>query len=387
MLIYVVWKAIYNLYFHPLSKFPGPRIAAATPIPFLIRLLNGRLVNWTQSLHSQYGEIVRILPDELSFVIPQAWQDIFNSRPPLPKPSIGIYRPVNGVSSFANTNNTEDHNRIRKVLNPAFSERALKAQEYILQGYTDLLINRLREQIDSAGGGPKTVDVDSWYMFTTFDIAGDLCFGESFHSLDNSEHHPWVKAIFKGFKFATLLTFFDHFGARDLVRRCLPGSLNAQAKLHADFTRRQIDQRIQNQSARPDIMSHILNHQEKEGMSRDELDSTGVFLIFAGSETSGSVSSSATWFALTHPLVMKRLQQEVRDNFVSAEDIKLSAMPNLPYLHAVILESMRLQPVSPVSIPREVDRPGTMVCGHEIPVGVSESYDFFWSIRSVPPAE
>lgn len=375
-MIYVLWKAIYNLYFHPLSKFPGPKAAAATPIPFVIRLLNGRLVDWTSSLHSKYGDIVRILPDELSFVSPEAWQDIFNSRPPLPKPIQGIWRPINDVNSFATTNNTEHHNRIRKVLSPAFSDRALKAQEYILQGYIDLMITRLRELINSAADGSGAVDIESWYSFTTFDTLGDLCLGESFQSLQNSEHHPWVEAILQGFKFGTLLTLFDHFGARGLVRWLLPRSLNVEAKLHAEYTSRKIDRRIQKKSVRPDFMTCLLDHAEKQDMSRDELDSTAVILIFGGSGTSAAVSTSTTWFALKYPLVMKRLQQEIRDAFVSAEDIQLSAMGKVPYLHAVILETMRLQPLSPVSIPREVDRPGTMICGHEIPVGVSEVASF-----------
>ena len=379
----MLWKAIYNLYFHPLSKFPGPKAAAATPIPFVVRLLNGRSVDWTSSLHSQYGDIVRILPDELSFVLPEAWQDIFNSRSPLPKPKLGIWRPINGVNSFVTTSNTEDHNRIRKVLGPAFSDRAVKAQEYILQGYTDLLITRLRELINSAAEGSAAVDIESWYSFTTFDTIGDLCLGESFQSLENSEHHPWVKAILQGFKFGMLLTFFDHFGARELVRWLLPRSLNAKANLHAEYTRRKIDRRIQKKPARPDFMTYLLDHAEKRGMSRDELDSTGVMLIFAGSTTSAAVSTSTTWFALKHPLVMKRLQQEIRDAFILAEDIKLSAMEKVPYLHAVILETMRLQPVEPVSIPREVDRPGTMICGHEIPVGVSETASFLFLFLSL----
>lgn len=372
MLVHLVWTAIYNIYFHPLSKFPGPTAAAATPLPFVRRLLNGRLVDWTHSLHSQYGEIVRIHPDELSFVVPEAWQDIFTSRPPLPKPVFGVVRQNNNVASFANTNNTEDHDRMRKILSHAFSDRALKAQEYILQGYTDLLITRLRDQISSASEGSIAVDIGTWYTFTTFDTVGDLCFGESFSCLQNSEHHPWVQAIVKGIKFAMLLTVLDHFGARNFVRRFFPPSLNAKAQLHADFTRRKIDKRIQNKSVRPDFMSYILQYNDKEGMSREELDSTGTFLVLAGSETSASVSVTSTWFALKNPRVMRRLQQEIRDTFASAEDITLAAMPKLPYLHAVILEAMRLQPVAPVSVPREVDRPGTVICGHEIPVGVSK---------------
>lgn len=372
LFIHILWKAIYNVYFHPLSKFPGPKAAAATPIPFILRLFNGRFVDWTLSLHSQYGGIVRIHPDELSFVLSEAWQDIFASRPSLPKPLIGALRPLNDANSFRSTNKTEDHDRIRKILSPAFSDRALKAQEYILQDYTDLLITRLRDQIISAGKGSITVDVDSWYNFTTFDTVGDLCFGESFSSLQTSLHHPWVQSIFKAIKFAILLTFFDHFGAMDLARWFFRKILSTKVDLHAEFSRRKIEQRIQNKSARPDFMSYILEHNDKNGMSRDELNSTGAFLVFAGSETSASASSTSTWFVLKNPLVMRRLQQEIRHTFVSAEDITLSAMSKLPYLHAVILEAMRLHPVSPVSVPREVNRPGTMICGHEIPVGVGE---------------
>ena len=387
LVIHFTWKAIYNVYFHPLSKFPGPKAAAATPIPYVRRLLNGRFVDWTLSLHPQYGEIVRISPDELSFVTPAAWQDIFAHRPPLPKPAVGVLPSANDVPSFGQTNNTADHNRMRKVLNPAFSERALKAQEYILQSYTDLLITRLRDQINSAGTGSTAVDVNAWYNYTTFDTIGDLCFGESFSSLENSEQHPWVQAIFQGVKFGMLTTAFDYFGAKSLVRRLLPKSLNAKARLHAEFTSHKIDRRIRNKSARPDIMSFILDHNEKTGMSREELDSTGAFLVFAGSETSAGTCATSTWFVLKNPHVMRRLRQEIESRFASPEDITLSAMPDLPYLHAVILEAMRLQPVGPVSVPREVDRPGTVICGHEIPVGVSDicyqkkflsSLPFFW---------
>lgn len=64
----VVLSAIYNVYFHPLRNFPGPKFAAATPLPFVWRLLNGRMVHWTTKLHAKYGVVVRVHPDELSFI-------------------------------------------------------------------------------------------------------------------------------------------------------------------------------------------------------------------------------------------------------------------------------------------------------------------------------
>lgn len=266
---------------------------------------------------------------------------------------------------------------MRKILAPAFSERALQTQEHILQEYTDLLISRFRDQIKSAGQSPITVNLDKWYSFTTFDTIGDLCFGESFSCLERSEQHPWVESIFPGIKFGMILTLFDHFGARNYVRYLLPKSVHYKADQHAEFCRRKIDQRMRSQIERPDFISYILNQSEKNGITKDELESTAVFLLLAGSETSATTLAAATWFILKNAEVLQRVQREIRNAFSSAEDITVGIMHKLPFLHAVLQESLRLHPVSPVAVPREVDRPGTVVCGHEIPIGVSEPFFSF----------
>lgn len=149
---------------------------------------------------------------------------------------------ANEVPSLNSTTSMEDHNRMKRILSHAFSDRALKEQEYILHTYTNLLIGRLQERVDSAGKGWAEVDVCAWYYFTTFDTIGDLLFGESFHSLDNSEHHPWVKSIFPGIKFGIMMTAFDHFGPlRSLARWCLPRSFKRKMLIHAQWASERID--------------------------------------------------------------------------------------------------------------------------------------------------
>jgi hypothetical protein len=72
--------AIYNVYFHPLSKFPGPKLWAASRLPFIYYLLTGQLVRRVKEFHDIYGEFYRLALDEVSFASEQAWNDIYTFR-------------------------------------------------------------------------------------------------------------------------------------------------------------------------------------------------------------------------------------------------------------------------------------------------------------------
>ncbi|KAF2109486.1 cytochrome P450 [Lophiotrema nucula] len=70
-----------RIWFHPLSKYPGPKLWAATRIPYVISLLQGSLNRDMLELHRRYGDIIRLAPDELSFATEDAWRDIYLHRP------------------------------------------------------------------------------------------------------------------------------------------------------------------------------------------------------------------------------------------------------------------------------------------------------------------
>src|SRR5689334_22180183 len=57
------------------STDPGPKIAAATGLFFYTIMIRGEEVAWETEMHRKYGEVVRIGPDRLSFITPQAWKD------------------------------------------------------------------------------------------------------------------------------------------------------------------------------------------------------------------------------------------------------------------------------------------------------------------------
>ena len=82
-IVYALLKALYNVSpFHPLRKFPGPRLAAATQLPIATASWNGSLSHWLKDLHERYStDVVRISPHELSFISPSAWKDMCGHRP------------------------------------------------------------------------------------------------------------------------------------------------------------------------------------------------------------------------------------------------------------------------------------------------------------------
>ena len=167
-----------------------------------------------------------------------------------------------------------------------------------------------------------------------------------------------------------LLTIFHHFPPLK-SKWIVPQSVIDKGKEHFRWACQKIKKRVQTKTNRPDFMQYLLNNaDDKNGMSRDEIDATATFLILAGSETSATTCTSTTWFLVKHPQMLKKLQDEIRGTFKSLEDITVSTAAKLPYLHAVIEESLRLHPVGPISVPRVVDRPGTIISGHLVAEGV-----------------
>lgn len=146
------------------------------------------------ALHEKYGDIVRVAPDELAASHPDAWRDIMARRPGSEElvKSSHFYRAVPNTPTSILNAEREEHTALRRQLNHGFSEKSMREQEPLIKQYIDLLIQRLNE---NCGGGSKTVDLAAWYNFTTFDIIGDLTFGEPFNCLQDSNYHPFVSLI------------------------------------------------------------------------------------------------------------------------------------------------------------------------------------------------
>jgi cytochrome P450 len=131
-------------------------------------MLRGHNIRDVGALHRKYGDIVRIGPNELSFAKTQAWTDIFSHRPghtEFPRNPVWWSRPPGQPSSFITANDV-DHARMRKVLGYAFSDKATREMEPIMQKYVRQLITVLRGQMNGNDDG-VVVNIVDYYRYTT----------------------------------------------------------------------------------------------------------------------------------------------------------------------------------------------------------------------------
>lgn len=68
---------VYNAYLHPLRKIPGPFLAGVTELWRTKKYASG---SWHQDildLHREYGPVVRVSPNEVSFVDQAALEQVY----------------------------------------------------------------------------------------------------------------------------------------------------------------------------------------------------------------------------------------------------------------------------------------------------------------------
>jgi hypothetical protein len=71
-------RAVYRLFFHPLAKTPGPRLARVTRAWLTKQYMSGNWHDICLELHQNYGPIVRIAPEEVSFVDAEALRKLYS---------------------------------------------------------------------------------------------------------------------------------------------------------------------------------------------------------------------------------------------------------------------------------------------------------------------
>lgn len=106
-------------------------------------------------------------------------------------------------------------------------------------------------------------------------------------------------------------------------------------------------------------------------------------ITIAGSEGTATALAGATFLLLRHPHEYQRAVNEVRKECPSEADITSSrVLANVPFIEAVLLETMRLYPPVSITMPRRVPEGGATIDGRFVTSGTTVGVNHLSCYRS-----
>ncbi|KAI1847118.1 hypothetical protein JX266_006993 [Neoarthrinium moseri] len=352
-LAYQLLRAAWNVSpMHPLSRIPGPKLAAATYLPefWYDTVKFGRYTQQIQKMHEKYGPIVRINPHEVHCADSNFIDEVYAvGGRKRDKPRHQVSGSAMEHSGFA----TYDHDLHRLRRGP-LAKFFARGQISKLEPEIHALVQRLCDKLLKESGQGKPIDVTMAYSCFTSDAISDYCFGESFGFLAQESWEPNYRAALYAFlQTVYVFRYFPFLKHASMAAPWLTRFMSEDMALLIKTLQTDIPNQVKSSKAdqnagiireRPTVFGSLLEsdmpaHEKSLARLTDEASA----VLGAGTETTSWTLSVITYHLLTQPKLLEKLTAELRS--VVDDPLKLptwTTLEKLPYLGAVIQEGLRL---------------------------------------------
>ncbi|KAK8090045.1 hypothetical protein PG997_005006 [Apiospora hydei] len=418
-ILYALFTAVYNVYFHPLRRFPGPLAARASNgwKLYMEVFRQESPVHLLQKLHQQYGDVVRIRPNELHFSSANAYHDIYNPSARWDKDRVQ-YESVGADHSMVSLIPYEEAKQRKAVLKSLFSHRAVSNLQGLVRRKvrprflvssneaprTDLFytqVDHLVQVLKKRNEEGKSSDLLMAFRCMALDAATDFCFGTSLDALEVPEFKApllvAMDAALPGF------VVMKHFPLLRKIALHLPSwhketdhpTTTVQAHRHPlprpsrpPRTQEMVRQQVANVIAHPEILKsqphatvyHRLldpeaqQHAHPAAVLFDEANT----LMFEATHTVADPTMFGLFHILSNPALHARLLAEIRSVWPDSDSDsdsdnapRLEVLETLPLLTATIKESLRMAPGIASPLFRVTPASGAVIAGRGVPAGAT----------------
>lgn len=381
LLLIFVWVAtciFQRLFFHPLSHVPGPRLAAVSRLyGFYYNVFGEGYSKQFSGLHERYkSSVIRISPDAVHVNDPDFYQMVFASKTNYRKDP-QFYHALDGKGVLLGITDDQQYRSYRAHMSPLFSVRftADLAPTVMLE------LKRMSGFLEKRKAAGMPVEIQSVYRAFTSDVTCQSLLG---HSLDFMAFSPegtrfmeatkqLQKAVWLVIQFPSVMSLFNYLPAH--INAILSPELTWFNKHCANWFEQARENRKNGIEVVPkrffDISLDV--HSSSDPKLKDIVSpvADAYNLLAAGMDTTSYNLSCATFFLLDSPHCLSRLQNELAQaGITSLDSMDLKKIQNLPYLTAVIKESLRLSTGQPGFLPRVVPSEGAHIGSTFIPGGV-----------------
>lgn len=229
-----------------------------------------------------------------------------------------------------------------RVLMPAFGPMPIQSM------FTEMHDIATQLAMKWARHGPSTpIMVTDDFTRLTLDILALCSMNFRFNSFYHDEMHPFITAM------GDFLTYSGMRATQPAIQTMLSRGRNRKYWDDITILRQTAESvlraRKENPTDRKDLLSAMLDGIDpKTGEKLSDasiIDNLITFLI-AGHETTSGLLSFAFYQLIKHPEACRKAQQEV-DAVIGTGPIKVEHMNKLPYIAAVLRETLRLSPTIP----------------------------------------
>jgi cytochrome P450 len=151
LISYGLVLAVHRLTIHPLAKFPGPKLSAATGwYEFCLDISRGPRQTFAfeiERMHERYGQIVRVNPHEIQVSDPDFFDTLYAGGCAIR----GKYAPAASVQgtpeSIFGTVDLKIHRKRRQAISGYFSKQSILQDQHIVDDKIELLCDFFRERL------------------------------------------------------------------------------------------------------------------------------------------------------------------------------------------------------------------------------------------------
>ncbi|KAL9579004.1 MAG: hypothetical protein Q9212_005359 [Teloschistes hypoglaucus] len=394
-----IGSVFYCLYFHPLAKYPGPFLAKVSRWPSYYHTLKGDRHIWTWQNHQIYGSVFRHHPNGLLFDSPAAWRAIYDTKANVKKGTFyQLYPRAAGVHNVWNCIDKTAHARKRRILNAAFSDKALRALEPSIIAHADRWCEILLQSAGYDWSTPR--NIAEWSDRLVFDILGELCYAKAFDTMEpGKDDLKFIPRLMM--QYTTFLYLVAHSPIQNIWLWLKPKGLDKlvdlaaskDIKTYTGFTSSWLERRMDEEknvkgtdldqkTVRKDLFHYLFQAKDPAtgapGYSHTELLEENNLLVIAGADTTSTTIAAMFFYLVRNSEVYRRLTDEVRGTFKTAEDICTgSQLGSCRYLRAFIDEALRMNAPVSAELPRQAEAGGIAIDGQFLPQGTEVAVSLY----------
>ncbi|KAG9258790.1 cytochrome P450 [Emericellopsis atlantica] len=348
---YFVCRAIYRLYFHPLAKVPGPKLAALTTwyCAYYDIIEGGQYVWKIKELHDQYGPVVRTMPDVVHVNDPAFIDKLYTQSPQQVRER--PWTVLNMFTTHLSMLPTRDHylhRRRRALISKFFSQANVRK---LVPVVNDTLEDLHRRFEGWAKEGKPVVMRVPWQAATK-DVIAAYAFGGGVKCLQMEDcNQPFFQLLNQERASKVPVHFYWVMQAMIKIPPSIMNKLNPAIPHFERFLGDlgKIIESIRNDKETPErstIFHDILRSDVAESeKATPRMVDEAMVLAIAGSDTTALTMVAICYEILTQPKIFKRLRAELDSVMPDAtqppDPVKLD---NSPYLNALIEEALRFYP-------------------------------------------